>query len=502
MPPSHDVVVIGAGPNGLSAAITCARAGLDVLLVEAAATVGGGSRSAALTEPGFVHDVCSAIHPLALVSPFFKSVSAPLADHGLAWAFPEVPLSHPLDGRRAALLERSFEATGATLEGDGAAYERLFAPFVKNADALYTDALAPLRFPHHPALFTRFGLEAMRSAEAFARGHFDHAPARALAAGCGAHSFLPLHAPFTAAFSLMLGIAGHAVGWPCARGGSQSIADAMARYLVSLGGTILTGRRIGAMAELPRAKAYLFDVFPHALAQIAGDRLPASYRARLERYRHAPGVFKVDWALRGPIPWTNERTRRAGTVHVGGTLEEVLASEAAVFAGEHAPRPFVLVAQQSVADPTRAPAGAHTGWAYCHVPWGSTVDRTGAIEAQIERFAPGFRDCILARHTMSPADYGAYNPNNAGGDIAGGATDILQLFTRPVVRAVPYATPARDIYLCSSSTPPGGGVHGMCGYFAARTALHRVFGKRTFIERPGTRSARPRGKRDELRGSE
>ncbi len=480
MAPSYDVVVIGAGPNGLAAAITCARAGLAVLVVEAAQTVGGGSRSAALTLPGYVHDVCSAIHPRARVSPFFRGV--PLDAHGLAWAYPDVPLAHPLDGGRGAVLERSFEATAASLEGDGAAYERTFAPFVRGADALYADALAPLRLPRDPVLFTRFGLQAMRSTSSFARRHFDHAPARALAAGCGAHSFLPLHAPFTAAFSLLLGVAGHAVGWPSARGGSQRIADAMASYLGSLGGAIETGRTIGAMAELPPARAYLFDVFPHALARIAGDRLPASYRAALGRYRHAPGVFKVDWALSAPIPWTNEGARRAGTVHVGGTLEEVEASEAAVARDELSPAPFVLVAQQTLADPSRAPAGMHTGWAYCHVPWGSTADRTAVIEAQIERFAPGFRDCIVARHVLSPADYGAYNPNNAGGDIAGGATDILQLFTRPVARAVPYATPARDIYLCSSSTPPGGGVHGMCGYFAARAALRRVFGRRTFLE--------------------
>jgi phytoene dehydrogenase-like protein len=477
---AYDVAVIGAGPNGLAAAITCARSGLAVFLVEGSATVGGGSRSAELTLPGYIHDVCSAIHPMALVSPFFQNV--PLGDYGLSWTFPEAELAHPLDGGRASVLERSLEATAASLDGDGLAYERLFAPFVRRAQALYDDALAPLRFPRHPSLFTRFGLQAMRSTSAFAREHFDHAPARALVAGCGAHSFLPLRAPFTAAFSLMLGIAGHAVGWPCARAGSQQIANAMARYLTVLGGTITTGRTIASMAELPRAKAYLFDVFPHALARIAADRLPPRYLASLNRYRHGPGVFKLDWALNGPIPWAAARVRRAGTVHVGGTLDEIEASEAAVAAGEHSEKPFVLVAQQSLVDATRAPAGAHTGWAYCHVPWGSTLDRTQAIEAQIERFAPGFGDCIVARHAMAPAAYGAYNPNNLGGDITGGANDVLQLFTRPVARRVPYATPARDIYLCSSSTPPGGGVHGMCGYLAAKTALRRVFGKRTFID--------------------
>lgn len=478
---SYDVVVVGAGPNGLAAAITCARAGLSVALFEAKSTVGGGSRSAELTLPGFVHDVCSAIHPLAVVSPFFRNV--PLADHGLSWAYPEVQLAHPLDGGRAALLERSIEATAESLEGDGPTYARVFTPLVAHADDIYEDTLAPLRVPHHPVPFVRFGLQALQSARGFAERTFERAPARALVAGCGAHSFLPLDAPFTAAFSLMLGIAGHSVGWPCARGGSQCISDAAASYLRSLGADIFTDRSIDSMAELPKAQAYLFDVFPHALAKIAGDRLPASYRSRLDRYRHAQGIFKVDWALTSPIPWSAAGARRAGTVHVGGTLEEIDASERAVDRGQHSRRPFVLVAQQSIADSTRAPAGKHTGWAYCHVPYGSTQDMTSVIEAQIERFAPGFRDCILARHTMSPLDYGTYNANNIGGDIAGGATDIFQLFTRPVARAVPYATPANDIYLCSASTPPGGGVHGMCGYYAAKAALQRVFGKPAFLER-------------------
>jgi phytoene dehydrogenase-like protein len=477
---AFDVVVVGAGPNGLAAAITCARAGLGVLLLEGRPTVGGGARSAELTLPGFVHDVCSAIHPLALASPFLQAL--PLAEHGLSWSFPDCELAHPLDGGRAAVVDRRIDVTAATLDGDGDAYARLLAPLVRDAAALYEDALAPLGLPKHPLVLARFGLQAMRSTSALARGHFEQAAARALFAGCGAHSFLPLGAPFTGAFSLILAVAAHAVGWPCARGGSQRIADALAGYFASLGGVTRTGRTVASMSDLPPARAYLFDVFPHALARIAGERLPAGYRAALLRYRHAWGVFKLDWALHAPIPWSAPGARGAGTVHVGGTLEEIEASEAAVARGEHPERPFVLVAQQSLADSSRAPVGSHTGWAYCHVPFGSTLDRTTAIEAQIERFAPGFRDCILARHAMSSADYEAYNPNNVGGDIAGGANDAVQLFARPVARRVPYATPAPDVFLCSSATPPGGGVHGMCGYFAARVALRRVFGKSACLD--------------------
>jgi phytoene dehydrogenase-like protein len=472
---SYDVVVIGAGPNGLAAAITCAQRGLSVALFEAGSSVGGGTRSAELTLPGYVHDVCSAIHPLALVSPFFRTV--PLADHGLSWAFPDVPLAHPLDGGGAALLERSIGATAATLQGDGAAYERLLSSFVGRSQELFDDVLVPLRFPRHPLLLARFGLLAMRSARGLVDAHFDEPSAKALLAGCAAHSFLPLDAPFSAAFSLILGISGHSVGWPCARGGSQAIADAAASYLRTLGGDIITDRLVSRMAELPRAKAYLFDVLPRTLARLAGGRLPPSYIAALLRYRSAPGVFKIDWALREPIPWAAMGARRAGTVHVGGSFDEIADGEATVARGELPARPFVLVAQQSIFDPSRAPPARHTGWAYCHVPLASTVDRTDVIEAQIERFAPGFRDCILARSTRTAAAYGEYNPNNEGGDISGGAMDFAQLFARPVASLVPYATPARDIYLCSSATPPGGGVHGMCGYLAAKAALHRVFGE-------------------------
>lgn len=472
---ARDVVVVGGGPNGLAAAITCARAGLDTLLVEGTGKIGGGARSTELTLPGFVHDVCSAIHPLAVISPFFRAL--PLDKHGLEWCQPEIPLAHPLDGGRAALLERSLADMHRSLgEHDGRRWKRVFRPFVENAEDLYDDALAPLSIPGSPVLLARFGMRAMRSTTSFAESLFRDDAAKALAAGCGAHSFLPLDSAFSAAFSLMLAIAGHAVGWPCARGGSQAIPDALASYLRAVGGTIETDRMIGSMRELPPARAYLFDVFPHALARIAGDRLPKSNRATLERYRHGPGIFKIDWALSRPVPWANEDVRRAGTVHIGGTIAEIAASEKAVGEGHHADKPFVLFAQQGVMDPSRG----HTGWAYCHVPLGSDADMTEIIESQIERFAPGFRDCILARHTMNASQYEAYNPNNAGGDITGGANDLRQLFTRPSPRL--YTTPARDIYLCSASTPPGGGVHGMCGYSAAKAALRRVFGKKTFLE--------------------
>ncbi len=473
---SLDAIVVGSGPNGLTAAVTLARAGLRVRVVEARDTVGGGTRSAEVTLPGFVHDVCSAIHPTALASPVLRTM--PLAEHGLAWAHPELPLAHPLDGAPAAVLKRSLDETARELDGDGAAYSRLMSPLVRGADSLYRDVLGPLRIPRHPWLFVRFGLKAMRPADRLARAAFRQARARALFAGCAAHSVLPLSRSFSSGFALVLAIGAHTVGWPCARGGSQRIADALAAYFRELGGEIETGREVRSLSELPAARAFLLDVAPRTLAGLAGDRLPERYTRRVSRFRHGPGVFKVDWALSGPIPWRDEACTRAGTVHVGGTLEEIAAAEAAVWRGEHPERPFVLVAQQSVFDDTRAPAGKHTGWAYCHVPNGSTVDMTARIEAQVERFAPGLRDLILARKTTSPAELEAYNPNCVGGDIGGGSNEAAQLFARPLARLTPYATPNPAIYLCSSSTPPGGGVHGMCGYHAARAALRRVFGRK------------------------
>jgi phytoene dehydrogenase-like protein len=469
---SYDAIVIGSGPNGLAAAITLARSQRSVLVVEAEPTIGGGARSAALTLPGFVHDICSAIHPLGVASPFFRSVN--LAPHGLEWIDPPAAVSHPLDDGSAAVLERSLEATGQTLGGDAAAYRDLFSPLASHATALFEETLGPLRPPRHPLLMLRFGLRAVRSAVGLARAWFRGPHAQALFAGLAAHSILPLDEILTAAVGLMLGVSGHAVGWPLPRGGSQRIADALAAELRRLGGEVVTGWRVAALDELPPARAYLFDTAPRHLARIASPRLPGRFRRALERLRHGPGVFKLDWALDSPIPWKAEGCRRAATVHLGGTLEEIAAGEKAVWRGRHPERPFVLLAQQSLFDPTRAPAGKHTGWAYCHVPHGSIVDQTEAIERQVERFAPGFRERILARSVLRPADFERHNANYIGGDISGGVMDLGQLFTRPTWRLVPYSTPARDIFLCSSSTPPGGGVHGMCGYFAAQAALRTV----------------------------
>jgi phytoene dehydrogenase-like protein len=470
----YDAVVVGAGPNGLAAAICLARAQRSVLLVEARPTIGGGCRSAELTRPGFVHDVCSAIHPMGVLSPFLRTL--PLTDFGLQWVHPPAPLAHPLDDGPAAVLERSIDATCATLGSDGEAYQRLMAPLVNDADSLVPDFLGPLRLPGKPLSLARFGFSAVRSATGLANSLFRVPAARALFAGCAAHSCLRLEQPISAAIGLVLMLAGHVAGWPLARGGSQAIADALARYFESLGGEIETDRRIDAFSELPSAAAVLFDVTPKQLARICKDELPAGYRRRLDRYRYGPGVFKLDLALDGPIPWKDPSCARAATVHLGGTLEEIAAVEAAVIEGRHPERPYVLVAQQSLFDASRAPPGQHTAWAYCHVPSGSTVDMTDRIEAQLQRFAPGFRDRIAARSRMSTADFEAYNSNYVGGDIAGGVTDLGQLFARPVARAVPYQTPTRGIYICSSSTPPGAGVHGMCGYFAAKAALRDVFG--------------------------
>jgi phytoene dehydrogenase-like protein len=472
VPEASDAIIVGSGPNGLAAAIALASAGWSVLVLEAEDTVGGGTRSAPLTLPGFLHDVCSAVHPMALASPFFRTL--PLQRYGVEFIQPPAPLAHPLPDGTAAVLERSVEVTGQGLGADAAAYWKLMAPLVADADKLVYELLGPLRLPHYPLALARFGPRALRSAAGLARGWFRGDRARALFAGMAAHSMLPLEQKATAAFALMLGITGHAVGWPVVRGGSQKIADALTACLTSLGGRILTGRRVRSIAELGSARAILCDVTPRQLLEIAGSSLPRGYRGQLERFRYGPGVFKVDWALDAPIPWLAADCRRAGTVHLGGTLPELVAAEAAVAEGQYPERPFVILAQPSLFDPTRAPQGKHTAWAYCHVPNGSTVDMTERIEAQVERFAPGFRQRVLARSTMGPADVERHNANYVGGDINGGMEDLRQLFTRPVLRLNPYSTPDPHLYICSSSTPPGGGVHGMCGAFAAHAVLRRL----------------------------
>lgn len=465
----YDAVVVGSGPNGLAAAITLAREGRSVLVVEGAETPGGGMRSAALTLPGFVHDVCSAIHPLAVASPFFRTL--PLDAHGLEWIHPPVPLAHPLDGGRAVVMERSVEATAVRLGEDGAAYRAVFEPLVRDCAKLLRDFLGPLRLPHHPLAMARFGAQALMPASVYARLRFRSPEARALFGGAAAHSIMALGKPATAAFGLVLGMLAHAVGWPMPRGGSQRIADALLAYLGTLDVEVVTGRWVRSFDELPKARAFLLDVTPRQLLEIAGDRLPDAYRRRLQSYRYGPGVFKMDFALDGPIPWEADDCTRAGTVHVGGTLDEIIAAERAAYDGRVPEKPFIILAQPSLFDPSRAPEGQHTVWTYCHVPNGSTADMTERIEAQIERFAPGFRQRIIGRHVYTPALLEMYNPNYIGGDINGGVQDLGQLFTRPVPSLTPYSTPAPGVYLCSSSTPPGGGVHGMCGSFAARAAL-------------------------------
>jgi phytoene dehydrogenase-like protein len=466
-----DVVVIGSGPNGLAAATCLARTGASVRVIEAAPEIGGGTRTAELTLPGFHHDRCSAVHPMAILSPYLRDL--PLADHGLRWIQPPVSVAHPLDDRPAVLLHRALDATADQLGRDAAAYRTLLAPFLADPHGLLHDALAPLGIPRHPLLMLRFGLHGLRSATGLAR-RFTTPEARALFAGCAGHAIMPFERALSAAVGLMFLITGHVEEWPVAAGGSHAIARALASLFTASGGTIETGRRVRALADLPAARAYVFDTSPAQLAAIAAPVLPARYLRRLGRYRYGPGVFKLDWALDGPIPWRDPRCLDASTVHLGGTFEELAVAEAAVWRGEHPERPYVLLCQQSQFDPTRAPAGQHTGYAYCHVPPGSTVDYTARIEAQVERFAPGFRDRILARHAITPADFERDNPNYVGGAVTGGVADLFQLFTRPVARLDPYTTPNPRLFLCSASTPPGGGVHGMCGYHAARSVMRRL----------------------------
>lgn len=466
----YDAVIVGAGPNGLSAAVTMAMAGRSVLVVEGADHIGGGARTAEVTLPGFRHDLCSAIHPLAVGTPFLNRL--PLEQHGLEWVHPDVLVAHPVEGDRAGALYQSVDRTADGLgEHDGQAWRRLFHAPVRAWEDIGTQLAAPFSWPKHPVAVALTGLQSLLPARGVMDGMFDTEEAKALFAGAAAHAFMRLEAPASAAFGFVLIAAGHARGWPLARGGSQAIVDALASYLVELGGEIQTGRHVKSVEELPPAEQYLLDVTPRQLLSMAGHRFPARYQRRLERFTYGAGAFKVDYALDGPVPWRNAEARRAGTVHVAGTMAELADAERAVQEGRVPDKPFVLVAQQSLFDDTRAPAGKHTLWTYCHVPHGCTEDMTERMERQIDRFAPGWRDLVLARAARGPAELEAYNPNFIGGDIAGGNHGIPKLLAGPTLRARPHTTPDPAIFLCSSSTPPGPGVHGLCGWHAARAAL-------------------------------
>ena len=478
MKTEYDAVVVGSGPNGLSAAIVLQEAGLSVLIIEGKETIGGGLRSAELTLPGFIHDICSAIHPLAAGSPLFSKL--PLHNHGLEYVFPSVAAAHPFDDGTAAILKGTVELTASELGKDKDVYSSLLNPLVKSWPGMAKDLLGPLHYPKNPLDMAAFGINALRPASSLAQ-RFKTKEARGLWGGMAAHSLQPLSNLATSAIGLVLLATGHLQGWPAAVGGSVKIANALASYFLSLGGKIVTDLEVRSMKDIPSASAILFDLTPRQILSIAGDRFSSLYKWQLARYRYGMGVFKVDWALDGPVPFTSNEARMAGTVHLGNTFEEIASNELLTSRGRIVDKPFVLLAQQSIFDKSRAPEGKHTAWAYCHVPNGSTVDMTPAIENQVERFAPGFKDLILAKHTMNTKEIEAYNPNYIGGDISGGVIDLGQLFTRPVLRPSPYRTTAKGIYICSSSTPPGGGVHGMCGYYAAKQVLKDVFQIKTLL---------------------
>ena len=469
MAKQYDAVVIGSGPNGLAAAITLAQQGRSVVVVEGRERLGGGARTAELTLPGFQHDVCSAVHPLAVGGPFFPSL--PLEKYGLEWLYSPSQLAHPLDDGTAVTLERSVEETAAGLGQDERAYIRLIKPLVDDWERLSDSLLGPIKLPHHPLALARFGWSAMRSAHGLTHHIFKEERARTLFTGAAAHSMLPLDQSPSAAFGLVLGILGHAVGWPIPRGGAQSLSEALAAYFRSLGGEIITGQMVKRLDELPDSRTIVFDLTPRQILTLASSQLPERYRRSLGKYRYGLAAFKLDYALSGPVPWIAAECARAATVHLGGTSDELTQSERQSANGQPPEKPLLILTQPSLFDPTRAPAGQHTLWVYAHVPNGSTFDMTERIEAQIERFAPGFKKLVLARHVTSPAEFESYNPNYIGGDINGGIQDLGQLFTRPVARIVPYSTPNPRLFICSSSTPPGGGVHGMCGYYAAQAVL-------------------------------
>lgn len=472
MDATYDAVVVGSGPNGLSAAIFLQKHGLKVLLIEGKETIGGGMRTMELTLPGFKHDVCSAIHPMAAAGPFFKTL--PLAEYGLEFIHPKTLAGHPLPDGRVASLNRSLSETADQLGSDRNAYIDLLKPLVDHWDALSPDILSPLKFPNNPIKLGLFGINALQPATLLAR-KFKETSTRALWAGMAAHGIQPLTNITTSAIAMVLMAAGHHSGWPMIKGGSQTLADALANYFIALGGKIEKGKMITHFSQIPDAKLVMFDVSPKNLLKIAGDKFSKLYRWQLNRFRYGMGVFKMDFALSQPIPWKSKELNGAGTVHLGGTLEDISKSEKLIWEGKYSQNPFVLLAQQSLFDTTRSPDGYHTAWAYCHVPSGSEVDMSTTIEDQIEKYAPGFKETIIGKHTFNTKEIENYNPNYIGGDINAGVQDWSQIFTRPALRVSPYRTSFKNIYICSASTPPGGGVHGMGGYYAAKRAIKDLF---------------------------
>lgn len=472
----YDAVVVGAGPNGLAAAIALQQKGLSVKILEAKSSIGGGMRSMPLTLPGFVHDLCSAVHPMGVYSPFFKSL--PLQEHGLEWVFPEFALAHPFADGKAAVLAHSLTETAQSLGIDGKAYVQFMEPLINSWDKIGKDLLGPIKIPAYPIEAAKFGVNAISSVVGLANRKFKDQYAKGFLAGLAAHSIRPLEHSVTSAIGLVLAVVGHKIGWPFPKGGTQQLANALASYFTAIGGTIETDHKVTSFKELEFARVKLFDLTPQQLLNMADLRFSSLYELQLKNYRYGPGIFKIDYALREPVPFKASACNRAGTVHIGGTIEEIAEAERNVWEGKHPQNPFILFSQHSMFDATRAPEGKHTGWAYCHVPAGSTVDMTGAIEKRIEVFAPGFRDVVMERHVMNTQDLQTYNSNYIRGDITGGVTDIWQLFTRPTIRVSPYTTPLPDVYICSSSTPPGAGVHGLCGFYAAQRAAKDHFGMR------------------------